>query len=55
MVTAAPLDIKLNTLLLQHMELMDMDNFKEFNQILENIATQKEIASLLRNCELIYS
>ena len=55
MVTTAPLDIKLNTLLLQQMELMDMDSLKELSKILEDIETQKEIASLFRNCELIYS
>ena len=50
-ITAAPNDIKMNTVLLQYIKAMDMNQLVKFCDILKNIETQKKFGDYLSACE----
>ena len=50
-ITAAPNDIKMNTVLLQYIKAMDMNRLIKFCDILKNIETQKKFGDCLSACE----
>ena len=52
-ITAAPNDIKMNTVLLQYIKAMDMNQMVKFCDILKNIETQKIFGDYLSACEYV--
>ena len=50
-ITAAPNDSKMNTVLLQYIKAMNMNQMVKFCDILKNIETQKKFAGYLSACE----
>ena len=53
-ITTAPNDIKMNTVLLQYVNAMDMNQLISFCNILKSIETQKIIGDCLSNCKCIH-
>ena len=54
-ITAAPNDIKMNTVLLQYVRSMDMSQLIRFCDVLKNIETQKTIGVCLSACMLMHT
>ena len=52
-ITAAPNDIKINTILLQYIRAMDANKFNRFCDILKNIEMQRIIGNVLLNCKYL--
>ena len=52
-ITAAPIDIKMNTVILQYVKAMDANLFMRFCDVLKNIESQKFIGDSLSTCKYI--
>ena len=52
-ITTAPNDSKMNTVILQYINEMDMNKLISFCDVLKNIETQKVIGDLLSACKCI--